>query len=89
MIFKLPSKTLPRLDGMIADASDSDGTPQLVLSFSVQDENGAEPSPAEVAEIRSLLEAWAEDGPFDDRGQKGSNLRDMSKGGGAPDDAGP
>lgn len=75
MIFKLPAKCLPRIDGMIADASDSDGTPELVLNFIVTDEDGGDPSEAEQKEIKAILQAWAEDGPFDDRGEKGSDLR--------------
>jgi hypothetical protein len=79
MIIKLPDGCLSRLDGMIADASDSDGSPSLVLNFVVTDEDGEEPSDEEKSTINAIIEAWAEDGPFDDRGHKGSDLRKQAE----------
>jgi hypothetical protein len=74
MIFKIPRAAIPRLQGMIADGSDSDGTPELVLRFDVQTKDGKPPSKEELREIRALLAAWGVDGPYDDKTKTGFSL---------------
>lgn len=74
MIFKIPRAALPRLQGMIADASDSDGTPELVLRFDVRTKDDQPPSEEEQRVIRALLSAWSVSGPYDDKVKTGFSL---------------
>lgn len=67
MIFEFPVHALPRLVGLVADASDTDGTPELVLRLSIKDEDGDDPSDDEAAELRAILKAYGSDGALDTR----------------------
>jgi hypothetical protein len=67
MMFEFPAHALPRLAGLVADASDSDGTSELVIRLSIKTEDGEQPSDEEVEELRVILEAYGSDGPLDSR----------------------
>ena len=56
-----------RLVGLIADASDTDGSPELVIRFSVMTSDGKQPSDDEKKELAAILEAYGADGPIDSR----------------------
>jgi hypothetical protein len=74
MIFDVPDHCLPRLVGLVADASDSDGSPELIIRFSIKTEDGEQPSEAEIVELRAVLAGYAADGPLDSRVQTQSEL---------------
>jgi hypothetical protein len=78
MIFAWPH-SLPRLAGQIADASDSDGSPELVVKLSIKKADGSQPSTDEISEIRHILAAYGSDGPIDSRIQNHFTLPKKSK----------
>jgi hypothetical protein len=74
MIFELPDKTLPRLEGMIENATATDGSPRLIVRLDIRHEDGSEPTDDEQAEIRAVLAGYGADGPLDGNVPVGSVL---------------
>jgi hypothetical protein len=74
MNFTFPTNTLPRLEALIGNATDTDGGEPLTISFEIHRQGGGEPSAEEVEEIRALLLGYAADGPYDGEIDAGSIL---------------
>lgn len=74
MNFSVPANALPRLQALIENATDTDGSTPLSVSFEIRHQDGAEPSKKEIQELRAVLLGYAADGPYDGDIEAGSTL---------------